>query len=397
MHWIVIQFVEEETTLMNDPLFSREALHEYTKGPEKQNQRRLRQMKSCFVKADKKKDACESSELKSSLKCQFCDGNHDLDDCQFYNELSVEDRSSFLKKNKLCYGCYREITSTHTARTCNNRRICKVCQGKVPSGLHGYKMKRNKTLDNDIDKMREKTESINSNCTGFKNAGTVVVEVISICVVKVRLRHCNSKKEVKTFSLRDSCSQGTFLTELILKKLDATAVGILININTLNNNQKVSSTLVDRIMVSKQVLSTRNQIHWVKLPKLYTRKDIPVDPSKVANSLKLKKWRYLDCIAGKIVSDDAVSIDVLIGANCTKAFEPIDFIASKNGGLYALETVLGWCVVGPIVRICKRDDVIICNRIAVEGAGTKQISRHQFEFQKEVKDTGITDMVLRMY
>ena len=245
--------------------------------------------------------------------------------------------------------------------------------------------------------MREKTESINSNCTGFKNAGTVVVEVISICVVKVRLRHCNSKKEVKTFSLLDSCSQGTFLTELILKKLDATAVGILININTLNNNQKVSSTLVDRIMVSKQVLSTRNQIHWVKLPKLYTRKDIPVDPSKVANSLKLKKWRYLDCIAGKIVSDDAVSIDVLIGANCTKAFEPTDFIASKNGGLYALETVLGWCVVGPIVRSCKRDDVIICNRIAVEGAGTKQISRHQFEFQKEVKDTGITDMVLRMY
>ena len=75
-------------------------------------------MKNCFVKADKKKDVCDSSELKPSLKCQFCDGNHDLDDCQFYNELSVEDRSSFL--NKLCYGCYREITSTHTARTCNN-------------------------------------------------------------------------------------------------------------------------------------------------------------------------------------------------------------------------------------------------------------------------------------
>ena len=52
------QFVEEETTLMNDPLFSREALHEYTKGPEKQNQRRLKQMKNCFTKADKKKDVC---------------------------------------------------------------------------------------------------------------------------------------------------------------------------------------------------------------------------------------------------------------------------------------------------------------------------------------------------
>ena len=51
-----LQFVEEETTLMNDLLFSRETLHEYIKGPEKQNQRRLKQMKNCFVKADKKKD-----------------------------------------------------------------------------------------------------------------------------------------------------------------------------------------------------------------------------------------------------------------------------------------------------------------------------------------------------
>ena len=80
---------------------------------------------------------------------------------------------------------------------------------------------------------------------------------------------------------------------------------------------------------------------------MYTRKEIPVDLSEVATPLKLKKWHYLDCIAGKIASDDAVSIDVLIGANCTRPLEPINFIASKYGGPYALETVLGWCVVGP--------------------------------------------------
>ena len=137
---------------MNDPLFSKEALHEYTKGHEKQNQQKLKQMKHCFVKANKK-DVCDSSGLKSSLKCQFHDGNHN--DCQFYNELSVEDRSSFLKKNKLCYGRYRKITLTHTARTCNNRKVFKVCQGKYPSGLHGYKMKSKKTS------MMEKIEQVN--------------------------------------------------------------------------------------------------------------------------------------------------------------------------------------------------------------------------------------------
>ena len=77
--------------------------------------------------------------------------------------------------------------------------------------------------------------------------------------------------------------------------------------------------LVDGIMVSKQVLGARDQIHQVRLPKLYTWKEIPVDLAEVATLLKLKKWCYLDCIAGKIASDDAVSIHVLIGANCAKA------------------------------------------------------------------------------
>ena len=79
------------------------------------------------------------------------------------------------------------------------------------------------------------------------------------------------------------------MTERILEKIDVTGVKTSINIKTLNGDQKVSSGLVDGIMVSKQVLSTRDQIHWVKRPKLYTRKETPVDPSEVATPLKLKK------------------------------------------------------------------------------------------------------------
>ena len=124
-------------------------------------------------------------------------------------------------------------------------------------------MKRKKISDNDTDKTVEQPETMNSNCAGIKNAATVVGEVISMCFEPVKLRHCNSQKEVKTFALLDSCSQGTFVTERILKELDVTGVKTCINI-------KISSTLVDGIMVSKQVLITRGQNHWVKLLKLYT-------------------------------------------------------------------------------------------------------------------------------
>ena len=73
-------------------------------------------------------------------------------------------------------------------------------------------MKRKKTSDNDTDTTVEQ-EAIISNCAGIKNAATAVGEVISMCVVPVKLKHCNSQKEVKTFALQDSCSQGVHLRQ----------------------------------------------------------------------------------------------------------------------------------------------------------------------------------------
>ena len=61
----LIQFVEEKSILMNDLSFSKEALHQYTKSPEKQKRKKLKQMKNCFTKADKKKDVCDSNGMKS--------------------------------------------------------------------------------------------------------------------------------------------------------------------------------------------------------------------------------------------------------------------------------------------------------------------------------------------
>ena len=267
----LIKFVEEETVLMNDPLFSREALHEYIKHPEKSTHMKARKLKNCYTKADEKNEmAVEQTETVTSTKCKFCDGNHDLDDCQFYHEITVDDRSSFLKKNRLCYGCYAEISPKHTARSYTNRRTCKICQGKHPTGLHGYKRKNKKSPDE--AKVDDKNETaMKSNCAGVGNTATNVGEVISMCVVSVRLRHCNSDKEVSTFALLDTSSQGTFVTDNLLKKLGLSGARTSINIRTLNSNKKVTSSLIEGLMVSKQPLPKDKRIQWVKLPKLYSR------------------------------------------------------------------------------------------------------------------------------
>ena len=83
-----------------------------------------------------------------------------------------------------------------------------------------------------------------------------------------------------------------------------------------------------------------------------------------------------------------------IGANCTKALEPIEILQSRNGGPYALQTRLGRCVVG-LVNRTKRNKVS-CSQIAVNQADTKEIGRHFFQFKK-VKENDLPGMPKQMY
>ena len=110
-------FIEEETILMNDPLFSREALADYRTKLE--HPVRQKQVKNYTIKAEdeNKKDVRGSSEDNSS-KCKMCNGRHDLDECKAFNDMTVEERSKFLSKQKLCYGCYEVISPKYTARNC---------------------------------------------------------------------------------------------------------------------------------------------------------------------------------------------------------------------------------------------------------------------------------------
>ena len=161
---------------MNDPLFSREALHEYTKHPEKSAHVKAMKRKNCYNKADEKNEMTE---------CKSCNGKHNLGNCQFYHEITVDVQNSFLKKNRLCCGCYAEISPKHTARKCKNRRNCKVCQGKHPTGLNGYKTKDKKSPHEAKASNKSKT-AMKSNCAGMQlqlygNTATKLGEVLSMC------------------------------------------------------------------------------------------------------------------------------------------------------------------------------------------------------------------------
>ena len=82
-----------------------------------------------------------SKKLKFGNRCPLCSESHDIEDCVFFLQQTMEERS------KLCYGCFEEVTKEHNAKSCANQRRCKVCNGKHPAALHGY-VRKKKQKDN---------------------------------------------------------------------------------------------------------------------------------------------------------------------------------------------------------------------------------------------------------
>ena len=88
---------------------------------------------------------------------------------------------------------------------------------------------------------------------------------------------------------------------------------------------------------------------------LHARKDLPVDKEEIETPEKIHEWEYLKLIIKEIVQNDDVCIGLLIGANCMKALEPMQVIASENGGPYSYRTRLGWCIVRQIMNGDNKD------------------------------------------
>ena len=115
-------------------MFSRDALGSFMDKAQRSDHRN-RRVKTYATKID---IAEEEEKVEFHVMCKK---NHDMDNCKNFLELSVNKRSRYLAKNKLCFGCYDPITSNHSAKTCTKRIIRKECKNYHPTALHGYQCK----------------------------------------------------------------------------------------------------------------------------------------------------------------------------------------------------------------------------------------------------------------
>ena len=120
-----------------------------------------------------------------------------------------------------------------------------------------------------------------------------------------------------------------------------------------------------------------------------------MDPCEIATARKLKKCDYLEEISMELGDNEDISVDLLIGANCLEALEPVEVIPRQNDGPYVIRTALGWCLVGLIKAQCH--NAVSCNPIALIKADSRKMAEHHFEIKKGCEDIGVKEMLKKMH
>ena len=172
----LINYVDKETALVSDSLFSKEAVEQYLDERDLKVDERWR-VRSYAIRSEEQSKNKPDKDTKKD-KCVTCTTCHDLDDCSIFMSLTVEYWIKVLFKNKLCYGCYGCISRDHSARNCKQQRSCKICKEKHPTGLHGFTPKKEGVKQ---DSGNGDNNQITTTCTG--------VQLLSCASTKFRSCH----------------------------------------------------------------------------------------------------------------------------------------------------------------------------------------------------------------
>ena len=130
-----------------------------------------------------------------------------------------------------------------------------------------------------------------------------------MCIVPVRVKRKDFINEVPTYALLDSCSQGTFVLDKLVKAVGTSGRKIPVTIKNKNGEHTSSSMAVEDL----QVANINNvEGRWIDLPKTYTKPDLLVDNVDITQPFQLKQYKYLAHIKSHLNLETNLPVGLLI-------------------------------------------------------------------------------------
>lgn len=381
----LVMFIEHRVSILSDPLFGEIleppggiGMWTFT-GFKSQPRNRLKGnvMATTVTSLDmseRVKEPVTNQEKAEKTGCLCCGSSHSLEECKQFKEKKHKEKIQCLRDKGVCFAC---LCLGHTSRECDRRLTCKVCGQSHPAVLHFKGRPAWEPQGTANLPTSPKT-------CGHTGAGQ---DRCVLSILPVKIRSAKGNHIVKTYAFLDPGSSATFCSEHLMKQLRV--AGRKTNFLLSTMGQK---TVVPAYSLTGLEISGLNSNDFHVLPEVLTQTKMPVSVDNMIIPEELEKWPYLSKIDIPIIK---ANIDLLIGTNAPKLLEPWEVINSCGNGPYAIQTVLGWVVNGPLTGNSVASEaelpLAMVNRISVCKLEQMLVMQYNHEFnEKTTKENGMS-------
>ncbi|UYV80075.1 hypothetical protein LAZ67_18001599 [Cordylochernes scorpioides] len=296
-------------------------------------------------------------------KCIFCQrDNHLSSRCFVASRLTPSERDQRIKEAKVCFKC---LKANHLKRECRADIKCRNC-GKDHLDIFCNKIALKQGGNNSFKGEKSKVVNEgNATCTGVNMSARTCANDILLMTSVAKLKGAKETKEVKV--LFDTGSHYSYIKRSIVEKLGLNKIGEISLEKSLFGGGNMKEALHGKYVLKLGSLTNKIDVDIVALdqPEICARIP-PIPRGRLLYKLKRKKI-YIH--PSNFRNEE---IDILIGSDYFGQLLT-GKVVHLGEDLTAVETKLGWTLMGQSPVVCKEDKVQIALNMLVARNNLKDL------------------------
>ncbi|CAH8867840.1 unnamed protein product [Trichobilharzia szidati] len=169
--------------------------------------------------------------------------------------------------------------------------------------------------------------------------------MLGVIPVKVRAHG----KEIETYAFLDNGSDVSLVTKDLLSSLGLEGTPSSMTLTTINGASQVQGNMCELEVASM------DENAMIKLDRVFALPSLPVSAPSLSISQEARRWPHLQELPFRELDDKRVTM--LIGCDVPEAHWVLDQRLGSRKQPYAIKTLLGWVLLGPLHGNTKRGTV----------------------------------------
>ena len=314
----LVEFVQREAADASDPVYGQDSRSSSQQPKMSQESKSKKPTLSCSTVADNK------TLSRTTKPCVLCSESHRLFYCPIFKEMKPVERRKLVNEHKLCHNC---LLGNHVASNCRKPSVCSVpgCGAKHTKFIHVEPSTFGRNPN--TGRVPEVTSSQVKIANDIDDSNDYVIVPVVPVVANDRC---------KILALLDTASNTSFCTRALANKLGLQGMKVDYVLNTMSKTQESKSSCMVNFKLKS--VDGKDSLH---LSNVYIVDQIPVrlpniDVSNYPHMCDLQFEHY------------ATDVHILLGQDNPEALVPLEIRKGRRGDPFAVRTLFGWSVNGPV-------------------------------------------------